>query len=184
MTDIIIFRMKKYTYSSTELKLNISSLTNLKTILLNQNHINSQDLVIFIYAGKVLSDSVDISTIIHPLCVYILTDIIKTENNVMYNMLPDLFSFLDSVNRPAIPMEPLTSLLSQPLPAILREPITYISPVLPRVPAPLPQLVFPYQRELDRMLEMGFTNESIIRNSLIMTDGNIEEAITVYINFG
>jgi hypothetical protein len=180
MTDIIIFRMKKYTYSSTELKLNISSLANLKTILLNQSHINSQDLVIFIYGGKVLSDSVDISTIIHPLCVYILTDIIKTENHVMYNMLPELFSFIDSVNHPSIPSESLTSLLSETLP----EPITYLNPLLPRVPAPIPQLVFPYQRELGQMLEMGFTNESIIRNSLIMADGNIEEAITVYINFG
>jgi hypothetical protein len=178
--------MKKYTYSSIELKLNISSLANLKTILLNQNHINSQDLVIFIYAGKVLSDSVDISTIIHPLCVYILTDIIKTENQIMYNMIPELFSFLDSVTHPSIQLEPLTSLLSHPLPIIPSDPLTSLlsHPLLPRVSAPIPQLLFPYQRELDRMLEMGFTNEDIIRNSLIITDGNIEEAVTVYINFG
>lgn len=176
MNDIIIFKMKKYTYSSIQIKLEITSISNLKTQLIDKKHFSKNDLVLFIYGGKILSENVDISTIIHPICVYVLTDTIKNEANVINSLLPNLFTFLDSVNHPILPQELEHRSISIPL----TNPLSSImSPTILT-----PPIMFPYQLELERMLDMGFSNDNILRNSLIMADGNIDEAINIYVNFG
>lgn len=176
MNDIIIFKMKKYTYSSVEIKMEITSISNLKTQLIDKKHFNKSDLVLFIYGGKILSENVDISTITHPICVYVLTDTIKNETNMGNSTFPNLFTFLDSVNHPILPQElehrSISIPLTNPLSAIMSPAIL------------IPPLIFPYQIELERMLDMGFVNDNILRNSLIMADGNIDEAINIYVNFG
>jgi hypothetical protein len=180
MTDIIIFKMKKYTYSSAQFKLDVTSISSLKTRLIQDKHFKNSDLVIFVYGGKILSDTVDISTIIHPICVYVLTDLIKNDKIQIDSMLPNLFTFLDSVNHPVLPVESISSTISIPL----INPLTSSMPALLSPSMLLPPIVFPYQNQLDSMLDMGFVNENIIRNSLIMADGDIDEAINLYVNFG
>jgi hypothetical protein len=62
-----------------------------------------------------------------------------------------------------------------------------IPPIVPPIVIPniVPNVqpiiqVYPYQVQLRQMIDMGFSNHEQIRNSLDLTNGDIDEAITIY----
>jgi hypothetical protein len=91
------------------------------------NIINDKDIVLWIYAGSIINDNIDISKLEYDICCYIITDVIN--NNV----------YIDNT-----------------------------------------EMDFIYINQLNQMLDMGFSNETYIRDSLILTNGQIEDAILMY----
>ena len=47
---------------------------------------------------------------------------------------------------------------------------------------PIHVRVYPYQTQLDQMIEMGFTNHEFLRNSLEISNGELDEAISIYMS--
>ncbi len=42
---------------------------------------------------------------------------------------------------------------------------------------------FMYREQMNQMLDMGFSNEDYIRDALILSEGRIADAITMYMSF-
>ena len=148
MINVVIFKLLRFNFISKNISIDdsfSSSFTNIKKYVLDNytEIVSNNDIVLWIYGGKIINESTDLTSITHPICCYILT---YMGGNDSYNRL---FSNIFNTG--------LDTLLD-------------VSE-------------FIYRDQMNQMLDMGFTNEGYIRDALILTEGRLVDAITMYMSF-
>ena len=146
MTDVVIIKLQRFNYISKYTSVpNSSTFLNIKSHIFNnfKHFINQNDIILWIYAGKIITNNTDLTTITHPICCYILTDIISSSNNspLFSNIFSSIINNISNMDE------------------------------------------FIYREQMNQMLDMGFSNEEYIRDSLILCEGRIVDAITMYMSF-
>ena len=89
--SINLFRLSKFNYVKKEFILSTEylNISHIKTHTFQHysDFISNTDISFWIYAGKLINDQTDLTTITHPICVYILTDVInRNESTSLFNL--------------------------------------------------------------------------------------------------
>jgi hypothetical protein len=152
MISINLIRLSKYSYINKLISLDVTywSFNEIKNKVYMDysDFIKDDDINLWIYAGKLITEHTDLSTIIHPISVYIMTDIIdvtSTSLNQLYNTIMNLANTMNDMIDDIRPPRPTT-----------------------------------YDVEFETMLDMGFTEESRVREALELAEGDIVNAIEIY----
>jgi hypothetical protein len=146
MVDVVILKLNRFNYISKLVKTpdNISFDNIKKYVYENYGHmIYMDDIVVWIYAGKIVTDITDLTSIVNPICCYILTEVIK--GNSYTNLFTNIFN------------------------NVINEQNSNEN--------------FMYRTQMLQMLDMGFPNEDYVRDALILSEGRLDDAIMMYMNF-
>ena len=81
--DVVIIKLYRFNYTTKYINIsNFSSFSNIKNhIYTNHNNcVSKSDIHLWIYAGKLITDNTDLTTITHPICCYVLTELMNNNN--------------------------------------------------------------------------------------------------------
>jgi hypothetical protein len=100
MIIINLFRLGKFNYVKKEISLDLYNFQDIKkqTYIDCSGFLLDDDICFWVYGGKLVTDNTDLTTIIHPICVYILTDVINNKSKSitnLYNNIMNIASVLD-----------------------------------------------------------------------------------------
>jgi|688.fasta_scaffold29091_6 hypothetical protein len=143
--DVVIIKLYRFNYTTKHINItDFSSFTNIKNHVYTNydNYISKNDIHLWIYAGKLITDSTDLTTITHPICCYILTELMNSNYSSIFT------NIFNRISSGIIDMDD-----------------------------------FIYREQMNQMLDMGFSNEDYIRDALILSEGRITDAISMYISF-
>jgi hypothetical protein len=173
----------------------MTSLHDIDEYLYESEVIEDGANIVYMCCGKLLNDRTDTSCLSHPIIACILhlsvidipiasTDI---EPSIQGSLFERIQNIIDTIQerQGAIPIPPngipIHNNLHQSIVDNPSNP-TQVIDILTALSQQMATPVFQFQDQLVYMRDMGFTNEVNIRLSLQTAQGNIDEAITLYMS--